>query len=298
MFSVGEFASVARVTVRQLHYYDEIGLLQPAEIDPHTGRRAYAPDQIELLTRILRLRDLGLRLAEIIQIVRGELGPADERALLESRRDELVAEIDRQRSRLARLQAHLRALDAAPGETHQERPPVDYRRIGPRRVACARAVAPGWGWANITPVIGPLFDRLAAALQRADVPDPGPAIAEYEADETGDGSGVRVTAAFGLPETVAEIGLERGPGFDVITLPPIEQAAVITHRGPLTGLGRSWEALLRQARTDGYQVSGVCREFYLASADQPHHDWVIELHQPVRARTDRLSAPPSPRSAV
>jgi DNA-binding transcriptional MerR regulator len=37
MFLTGEFPQMARVSKRLLQYYDEIGLLTPAYIDPHTG---------------------------------------------------------------------------------------------------------------------------------------------------------------------------------------------------------------------------------------------------------------------
>lgn len=41
MFSIGEFASIGRVSVRMLRHYDEIGLLTPARVDPFTGYRSY-----------------------------------------------------------------------------------------------------------------------------------------------------------------------------------------------------------------------------------------------------------------
>ena len=34
MFLTGEFSQISRVSKRLLHYYDEIGLLKPAHIDP------------------------------------------------------------------------------------------------------------------------------------------------------------------------------------------------------------------------------------------------------------------------
>ena len=34
---IGEFARLARVSLKTLHHYDEIGLLHPAQVDPFTG---------------------------------------------------------------------------------------------------------------------------------------------------------------------------------------------------------------------------------------------------------------------
>ena len=39
---IKEFASLSGVSVRTLHYYDEIGLLKPASVDKYTGYRYYA----------------------------------------------------------------------------------------------------------------------------------------------------------------------------------------------------------------------------------------------------------------
>lgn len=44
MFKIGEFSKLAQVSVRMLRYYDEAGLLKPAEVDPWTGHRLYSPD--------------------------------------------------------------------------------------------------------------------------------------------------------------------------------------------------------------------------------------------------------------
>jgi MerR-like DNA binding protein len=46
MFSIGEFARLGGVSVRTLRHYDEIGLLQPATVDPDTGYRGYSADQL------------------------------------------------------------------------------------------------------------------------------------------------------------------------------------------------------------------------------------------------------------
>ena len=39
MFRIGEFSKLTQVSVRMLRYYDEAGLLKPAEVDRWTGHR-------------------------------------------------------------------------------------------------------------------------------------------------------------------------------------------------------------------------------------------------------------------
>ena len=61
---VGELARRTGLSVRTLHYYDQIGLLSPAH---HTGggHRLYAADDIVRLQQIVSLRQLGFSLDEI-----------------------------------------------------------------------------------------------------------------------------------------------------------------------------------------------------------------------------------------
>ena len=40
--SIGDFSRITHLSVKTLRRYHEAGLLQPAEVDPHTGYRYYA----------------------------------------------------------------------------------------------------------------------------------------------------------------------------------------------------------------------------------------------------------------
>ena len=61
---VGELAAATGLTVRTLHYYEEIGLLV-ASGRSDAGHRLYADADVERLYRICLLRRLGLPLGEI-----------------------------------------------------------------------------------------------------------------------------------------------------------------------------------------------------------------------------------------
>lgn len=65
MFKIGEFSKLTQVSIRMLRYYDETGLLKPAEIDQFTNYRLYSTEQIPTLNKILFLRDLGFNVSEI-----------------------------------------------------------------------------------------------------------------------------------------------------------------------------------------------------------------------------------------
>ena len=61
----GEFGAAGRLSPKALRLYAEQGLLIPAEVDPATGYRRYAVDQLPRARLIARLRRLGLPLARI-----------------------------------------------------------------------------------------------------------------------------------------------------------------------------------------------------------------------------------------
>ena len=67
-WTVGEAAELAKVSVRTLHHYDEIGLLEPSDRS-EAGYRLYTVDDLERLQQILLFRELGFALPEIRAIV-------------------------------------------------------------------------------------------------------------------------------------------------------------------------------------------------------------------------------------
>ncbi|MEV7774451.1 MerR family transcriptional regulator [Kitasatospora sp. NPDC086791] len=66
--SVGAVAKIAKVTVRTLHHYDEIGLLSPAG-RTRSGYRRYVDADLDRLQQILFYRELGFPLEEIAAIL-------------------------------------------------------------------------------------------------------------------------------------------------------------------------------------------------------------------------------------
>lgn len=99
---IHEVAMLTGISVRTLHYYDQIGLLHPGEVT-ETGYRLYDGNDLELLQQILFFRELSFPLKDIKEIIRN---PAfDKRKALEnhkkllllqrSRCDDLIALVDR-----------------------------------------------------------------------------------------------------------------------------------------------------------------------------------------------------------
>src|SRR5881396_3543003 len=90
-WSIAQVARMSKVTSRTLRHYDEIGLLRPARVGAN-GYRYYEREQLLALQEILVLRELGLRLDAIAEIVHEA---RDQAEALRLHRTWLLAERDR-----------------------------------------------------------------------------------------------------------------------------------------------------------------------------------------------------------
>lgn len=101
-YTVKAVADLARISVRTLHHYDQVGLLKPSSTSP-AGYRLYAEADLECLQQVLFFRELGFALHEIKAIVdspsfdRKEALRAHRRFLVEKQKrlGELVDLVDR-----------------------------------------------------------------------------------------------------------------------------------------------------------------------------------------------------------
>ena len=270
MYTIGEFAAIGRVSVRMLRHYDAIGILPPAHVDEHTGYRYYADGQLGALLRIVELRDLGCGLDEIGTV----LAASDQRtALLEAlvrRRTELEASVAADSDRIARIARRLRTLEG----TEIMSTPVEYRAFDPVTVYALEGRAPGMGPENVSPVIDQLLPRLVGSIKAAGGEPGEPGVFWYEAVPDSDELAVHVSfTADPVPRA--------GAGYEVVELPPVAMAAVLTHRGDMPSIGESWMALMEQVVADGYRISGPTREIYVDAVSDDQKDWVTDLVAPV-----------------
>ncbi len=116
MFRIGEFSKLTQVSVRMLRYYDEAGLLKPAEVDRWTGHRLYSVEQIPRLDRIRYLRDSGFLISEIALALE-----MDDHALLVSLNKkclEIEQAIQKEQERLLKIAVAKEGIQGSKSELH------------------------------------------------------------------------------------------------------------------------------------------------------------------------------------
>jgi DNA-binding transcriptional MerR regulator len=122
-WSIQEIARLPGTTSRTLRHYGDLGLLAPSRIGAN-GYRHYDSDALVRLQRILLLRELGLRLADIGEVLDGERDSAlalrAHLRWLESERDRLDRQIASVRTTLRKVEGgeQVMASEALDGFDH------------------------------------------------------------------------------------------------------------------------------------------------------------------------------------
>ena len=158
MLTIGDFSRMTHLSVKALRHYHDLGVLEPAAVDPFTGYRSYDTSQVGSAQVIRRLRDLGMPLDSIAAV----LAAPD----LEARNREIASHLARMERQLEQTQASvaaLRALLTGPAI----RPEIKLRAIPAVTALAVRQVVDA---ADLTEWGGGAFDALAQALtaHRAD----------------------------------------------------------------------------------------------------------------------------------
>ncbi|TDU03206.1 DNA-binding transcriptional MerR regulator [Streptomyces sp. 846.5] len=274
MFTIGDFAGHGRVSIRMLRHYDAIGLLRPARVDRSSGYRFYEAAQLSRLNRIVALKDLGFTLQQVQTILDEDVSAQELRGMLRLRRAELEAAIAEAASNLVQVEARLRSIENE-GAMPQE--DVVIKSLPALRLAELSGTAASFSPDAIGPLVNRLFDELCAHTAAAGITPVGPSTVYYETPDSSEALGAEVVVHAGLP--VAE-GVTEGPGFRVVTLPPVEQAATIVHRGSMDGVLATSQLLARWADAHGYRFQRHAREITLNYSEKPD-EWVAELQAPV-----------------
>jgi DNA-binding transcriptional MerR regulator len=110
-YQIGEFAELGGVSAKTLRFYDDIGVLRPASVDPRTGYRRYLPQQLEDLASILALKNLGVPLSRLRELIGKKGSAAERRAVLKELKQTIELSIETATQSLHWINAALDELD-------------------------------------------------------------------------------------------------------------------------------------------------------------------------------------------
>jgi DNA-binding transcriptional MerR regulator len=262
--TIGEFSTMTRLTRKALRHYHDLGLLEPAEVDPGTGYRYYDTTQVEVARLIRRFRDLQMPVPDLKAYVAAKDHAA--RSAIVS------AHLDRMQMQLQQTQeavASLRALLAPTGLT----PPINVRAVDATMAIAITETVPLDGivtWWQAA--VRELDKALRTDGQVASAPLGGLFAHALFADAEGQ-------ASVWLPvnSPVTESGRVR------MTEIPGGFFAVALHDGPDARIDETYAALGTYVAERGISADGPVRERYLAGVLDDPAPQITEIAWPVTA---------------
>src|SRR5437763_13812388 len=161
LLPIGDFSRMTLLSVKALRHYHDLGLLEPAHVDPATGYRFYGPGQVTTAQVIRRFRDLGMPLEGVKAVL--------EAPDVTSRNEVIVEHLVQMESQLAETQATVASLRAL-----LERPEAPIS-VGFRSVPRTSTLAIGEivSVADLESWGAKAFEELAAALRSTGRSRPG-----------------------------------------------------------------------------------------------------------------------------
>lgn len=258
------------MSAKMLRHYHQIGLLEPADVDPDTGYRRYTVEQIPVAQVIRRFRALDMPL-ERIQAV---LAAPD----LDTRNCLISQHLDQLQTELAKTQAAVASLeDLLDAPASSQETGIAFRRVDETPAA---AISETISIEDATAWYQGAIGELHATLAAQNVVDAGPPGGVYSDDLFADERG-RATVF------IPCVGELRPLGRVQFTVIPAVELATITHAGSHGEVDRSYGALAAYVARHALAVDGPIREYYLVGSRDTRDNlaWRTEIGWPI-FRTD------------
>ncbi len=245
MFKIGDFSKLTQVSVRMLRYYDELGLLKPAEVDKFTGYRFYSAKQISRLNKIVTLRDMGFISAEIIAILEEHINDANFIARLEAKKQELAKTIVSANEKLQKLDHMINSIGMERVNMSYE---VTLKSVPSYKVVSLREIIPAYNQEGL------LWEKLGFFAEKEKIPCSSPFFAMYH-----DPDYKEVDVDVETAMCVSTL-LEDKDGFTFRETESVPCMAAMMITGPFENLAPAYNALAEWVEQNGYEVTGTSRQ--------------------------------------
>ena len=266
MFRIGEFSIMSKTTVKTLRYYDEIGLLKPAETDKFTSYRFYTTDQLVKLHQIQAYRQAGLSIDKIKLILSGY----DVADVLQKHKEELQAALAVTANQLSRLEFILQGVK----EENRMNYTATIKELPECIVYSRKMTAPNYdAYFSLIPAIG---EKIAQKYPDLKCTSPEYCFIVYL-----DGEYKEQDINIEFCEAINKMY----PDFDDIKFKaiPAVTAVSVLHKGSYTGLSQAYAYAFKWIEENGYVAADHPRESYIDGIwnKESAEDWLTELQVPI-----------------
>ncbi len=259
---IGRFSRMTRISVKALRHYQDVGLLEPAEVDSSSGYRYYRIDQAVRAETIRTLRTVDMPLDDIRQLL-----DADNDALamkyLEEHRQRLLERVTDQE----RMIAYLERLIAAEGQSVPY--DITIKEVSAQHVLATR-------FATSLKTVADDYRTGFTRLGETGVTVVGPPFAIFH-DVIDDNISGNIELCFPLAAPTEHDG---DPAARLV-----EEATVasVLHIGPYDEVSPAYHAITGWVQEHGHEFAGPPREIYLNDPNQVTPvDYLTEVQWPIK----------------
>ena len=263
-YRIGMFAQMNKITIKALRHYDEIGLLKPAYVDEHNGYRYYSSSQLQILHRILVLRQIGFRLDEIQQILSG----ANETGMLLMKKSKLLQSVSDLTQKIAAIEGYL-----AKEDTVSAYHPI-IKSLPKVKCASMRVQLDSYqDLFTYMPKMGEAMEKAGCICAEPDYC--------FTCYHDGGYKANKVDAEIFQAVTAMQDDMQ---DLHFVELSEVEQAVCVLHKGSYETLPYAYQALIAYMEEHGYMAAGEPREVYIDGVwnKDTSAQWLTELQFPIK----------------
>ena len=269
MFSIGVFSKINKVTTKTLRYYEDIGLLKPGYVDEVTKYRYYTTEQLPKLHEIITLKQMGLSLNEIKEVIDK---PEEIEKILVSKEQEVLDIIKKEEYKLLKLRNYISNLK---GE--QDMKNIIIKSLPKVKVASMRKIIKDHGELfHLCPnIMAKEMERLGCVC----------AVPSYCFNIYHDGEYKDRNIDIEICESIVDLKQDS----DILKFKEIdgvESAVCILHKGPYSTLRETYSYAFKWIEENEYTLIDNPRESYIDGIwnKESEEDWLTEIQIPVKAK--------------
>lgn len=269
MYTIGQFARIGMVSTNTLRYYDEIKLLSPAYVDPENQYRYYDKSQVSEIMIIVELKEMGLSLAEVKDMVENnDLKLA--RKILVDKLDELDIKLREISNQKRHIKEKIKTLETGQElKTDDKEYKVELIERGEQVVLSCRERI---NMANISSLIGKGYEKLH----------------KYQHTSAGPHMSIYHDREFELDNADVEICIpvNQKANMEKESIKKIKKGlyAVTIYEGGYSSIGKAHAAVFDWIEDNNYIMTGPCMEIYVEHPAMGYNGFKTEVCYPVVER--------------
>ena len=265
MYKIGDFSSMSKTTIKALRYYEKEGLLKPVYIDQNTGYRYYETSQLVEISKIISLRQIGLSIKDIKNILNG----CDMKIILNKRKKEIKENLTIYTTQLSKINYLL--------EENNMKNEIFIKEIPSYIIYYSDGIISDFS--KIPEFVLQAGAECAKANPNLKCITPNYCYVSYL-----DGEYKEENIKIRYAEAVEEFG-EETKQIKFMKTTPVT-AVCIYHKGSYENLRQSYNIILKYIEDNGYEIIDNVRECYIDGCWNKDNsdDYLTEIEFPVRKK--------------